>query len=112
MFCDVLTAWPDRAEELWVALAEKAYVQLNESGWIHQDGTNSYEGIEGGNSAYAINQLTGWQAYSPRVTQAFCKDGERIAGFIFVGSPGNLLEERPRPALSDHVSDWRPPEGD
>jgi hypothetical protein len=30
--------------ELWVALAEKAYAQLNESGWTGQDGSNSYNG--------------------------------------------------------------------
>ncbi|HEY2413347.1 MAG TPA: C2 family cysteine protease [Pirellulaceae bacterium] len=37
---------------LWVALAEKAYAQLNESGWIRPaawgGGQNSYNGIEGG----------------------------------------------------------------
>lgn len=31
--------------ELWVALAEKAYAQINESGGISQDGTNSYNGL-------------------------------------------------------------------
>lgn len=46
--------------ELWVALAEKAYAQLNESGWINQDGTNSYNGI--GNAGYlsdAFKHITG-----------------------------------------------------
>ena len=56
--------------------------------------------------------ITGWQAYSPRVTKAFCNEGERIAGFIFLGTPANPLEERPRPQLSDHVSRWQPPEID
>merc|ERR1712100_544498 len=36
--------------ELWAALAEKAYAQLNESNEIGQDGTNSYGGISGGSS--------------------------------------------------------------
>ena len=58
---------------------------------------------------YVGGWITGWQAYSPRVTAAFCQQGERIAGFIFLGSPGNPLEERPRPALEEHVSDWVPP---
>jgi hypothetical protein len=46
--------------ELWVALAEKAYAQLNESGGIYQDNTNSYSGI--GNSGYisdALQHITG-----------------------------------------------------
>ena len=45
--------------ELWVALAEKAYAQLNESGWIGQDNTNSYAGISGGWEGAAIKQITG-----------------------------------------------------
>ena len=61
---------------------------------------------------YVGGWITGWQAYSPRVARAFCGEGERIAGFVFLGTPGNPLEERPRPALSDHVSEWRPPESD
>ena len=56
--------------------------------------------------------ITGWQAYSPRVTSAFCEDGERIAGFIFLGSPANPLEERPRPILADHLSEWEPPQSE
>jgi nitroreductase len=61
---------------------------------------------------YIAGWITGWQAYSPRVTKAFCSEGERIAGFIFLGTPANPLEERPRPVLTDHVSEWRPPESD
>ena len=61
---------------------------------------------------YVGGWITGWQAYSPRVTRAFCNEGERIAGFIFLGTPANPLEERPRPLLADHVSNWRPPESD
>ena len=54
--------------ELWVALAEKAYAQVNQSGWIEQDGTNSYFGIDLGASYYAIPHVTGrntWQIYNP-----------------------------------------------
>ena len=49
----------DPANELWVALAEKAYAQLNESGGIGQDGTNSYHGIDKGLVQDVITQLTG-----------------------------------------------------
>lgn len=45
--------------ELWVALAEKAYAQLNESGWIGQDNTNSYQGISGGSLVHTFEQITG-----------------------------------------------------
>ncbi|MBV6628122.1 MAG: pre-peptidase C-terminal domain-containing protein [Rivularia sp. (in: Bacteria)] len=51
------------SNELWVALAEKAYAQLNEAKWINQDGTNSYNGI--GNAGYlsdAFKHITGEKA--------------------------------------------------
>ena len=53
--------------ELWAALAEKAYAQLNESNEIGQDGTNSYGGISGGNAATAITHITGLSAKSEAV---------------------------------------------
>ena len=53
--------------ELWVALAEKAYAQVNESGRISQNGRNSYAGISGGNSATAITHITGLSATSEAV---------------------------------------------
>ncbi|HXG81395.1 MAG TPA: nitroreductase [Sphingomicrobium sp.] len=59
---------------------------------------------------YVGGWITGWQAYSPRVTRAFCRGGERIAGFIFLGTPASPLEERPRPVLAEHVSEWNPQE--
>ena len=67
------------------------------------------------NGAHALGfvggWITGWQAYSPRVIAAFCNEGESIAGFLFLGTPGNPLEERPRPAFEDHVSEWHPSNG-
>ncbi|MGB6295989.1 MAG: C2 family cysteine protease [Rivularia sp. (in: cyanobacteria)] len=54
--------------ELWVTLAEKAYAQVNESGWINQDNTNSYDGI--GNAGYlkdAFKHITGKKAALGRI---------------------------------------------
>ena len=58
---------------------------------------------------YVGGWLTGWAAYSERVRAAFCGPGERIAGFMFLGSPGVELEERSRPALADVAWPWNPP---
>ena len=52
--------------------------------------------------------ITGWPAYSQQVTAALCQPGERIAGFFFLGSPGQEQDERPRPALADVVRHWQP----
>ena len=53
--------------------------------------------------------ITGWQAYSPTIADAFCGPGERIAGFIYIGRPGRELEERPRAPLDTVVRRWRGP---
>ena len=51
--------------------------------------------------------LTGWPTYSDQVRDAFGSTEERIAGFIFIGSPSRDLEERPRPMPSDVISHWQ-----
>ena len=60
-------------------------------------------------TGYVASWLTGWRAYNERVRAAFCGPGERIAGFVFIGTPGRPLEERPRPTLADVVRRWEPP---
>ena len=52
--------------------------------------------------------LTGWPAYSERVIESLGgKAGDKIAGFIFLGSPSRPLEERPSPAYEAVVSAWK-----
>lgn len=60
-------------------------------------------------SGFAAGWVTGWAAYSPAVLAAFGAPPERIAGFIFIGTPGAELEERLRPEAGDVVSQWTPP---
>jgi nitroreductase len=51
------------------------------------------------------NWLTEWYAYHPRVKEKLgLKPGERVAGFIYVGTPATDLEERPRPDMDKIVS--------
>ena len=50
------------------------------------------------------NWLTEWYAYHPIVKEKLgLKPGERVAGFIYIGTPGNELEERPRPDMEKIV---------
>lgn len=56
---------------------------------------------------FAGGWITGWPAYDPTVAKAFCAAGERIAGFLYLGTPAAPLEERPRPDLDDIVSVWK-----
>ncbi|WP_010543737.1 nitroreductase family protein [Sphingomonas elodea] len=57
---------------------------------------------------FAGGWLTGWPAYSPAVRDLFGDDGQRIAGFVFLGTPSRPLEERPRGELSRIVHRWIP----
>jgi len=55
---------------------------------------------------FAGGWLTGWSAYSDAVRDAFGAAPERVAGFIFLGTPTKQLEERPRPDFDKIVSTW------
>ena len=81
----VFAAWN---QGLWVALAEKAYAQINASGWIGQDGTNSYngmlffDGINGGKPFQALNQITGRATFETSVDHRFAGIGKEDVGRI------------------------------
>jgi nitroreductase len=57
-------------------------------------------------SGFVGGWLTGWPAYSDTVRDAFGGADERIAGFIFIGSPLRELSERPRAAYDDVIKLW------
>ena len=56
---------------------------------------------------FVANWLTGWAAYSPAVYALVGEPGERIAGFVFIGTPARPLEERPRPEYDAVVRAWQ-----
>jgi nitroreductase len=54
---------------------------------------------------FVANWITEWPAYNPDVKARLgLKPGERIAGFIYLGTSAVALEERPRPALNEIVT--------
>ena len=55
---------------------------------------------------FAGGWLTGWAAFSDTVRDAFGTAAERIAGFIFIGTPARPLDERPRPDREQVVGAW------
>lgn len=86
------------ANELWVALAERAYAQIGESGWTRGTSrTNSYASIEGGWMTYVITQVTGlssqWGSITS-VTQQTLIDWVNSNKIVTLGTnsaPGNNL---------------------
>lgn len=57
---------------------------------------------------YVGGWITGWACYSEEVRLGFTRADERIAGFIYIGTPGHPLEERQRPSYDFTVSEWAP----
>jgi nitroreductase len=56
---------------------------------------------------FAGGWVTGWAAYSEQVREGLgARPHEKIAGFLFLGTPGIALEERVRPSLDHVVSEW------
>ncbi|MFA6117748.1 MAG: nitroreductase [Sphingomonas sp.] len=57
-------------------------------------------------NGFAGGWLTGWAAYNDSVRDAFGTAPEKIAGFVFIGTPSKPLEERPRPESDKIVRYW------
>jgi nitroreductase len=58
---------------------------------------------------YGAQWITEWYGYSPGIRRALgLADNERVAGFVYIGTPKETPEERERPALADIVAPWRP----
>lgn len=55
---------------------------------------------------FAGGWLTGWPSYDSNVRDAFGSAEERVAGFVFIGTPSRPLEERPRPDYDSRVTHW------
>jgi nitroreductase len=55
---------------------------------------------------FVASWITGWASYDATVRAALCEGDEQIAGFFFMGTPGQPLEERPRPDPAVIVRSW------
>lgn len=59
-------------------------------------------------SGYGAAWVTEWPAFHPAFKAYLGLDArDHIAGFIHLGTPGAVPEDRPRPALSSVVTHWR-----
>ncbi|HRC26650.1 MAG TPA: nitroreductase [Alphaproteobacteria bacterium] len=58
---------------------------------------------------FGTNWLTEWYAYSPVFREGIgLEDRERVAGFIYIGTPKEMPEERQRPDVEALTRFWAP----
>lgn len=58
---------------------------------------------------YGANWITDWYSYDSEATAILgLSEGERVAGFILIGTPREAPLERERPALEPLISRWNP----
>ncbi len=55
---------------------------------------------------FAGNWITGWTCYDSAIRAELCEGLEQIAGLFYIGTVNTVLEERPRPVMSDIVRHW------
>lgn len=56
---------------------------------------------------FGAQWVTEWWAYDDGAARVLgLAPGERIAGFVHIGTYGKPLEDRPRPEMSEIVSEW------
>jgi hypothetical protein len=77
--------------ELWTALAEKAYVQLNAMGWsragLPGSGLNSYNAISGGYIFAALGHVTGQST----VAFAMTNSASSFQAFVSAHNSGKMI---------------------
>ncbi|KAM3096732.1 C2 family cysteine protease [Phormidesmis sp. 146-35] len=82
----------DPTNELWVALAEKAYTQLNESGVIGQEvAINSYQAISGGFGKHALYHITGRGVVNGHVNWGFANQNDDIGKIVSAWNAHQLV---------------------
>jgi nitroreductase len=58
---------------------------------------------------FGANWITDWYSYDPEATAVLAlNDGERVAGFVMIGTPREPPLERERPNLDPLVTRWTP----
>jgi Nitroreductase family len=55
---------------------------------------------------FVASWITGWASYDATVRAVLCQGDEKIAGFFFIGTAGQPLEERPRPDPDSILRQW------
>ncbi|MFO0892479.1 MAG: C2 family cysteine protease [Isosphaeraceae bacterium] len=71
---------------LWVALAEKAYVQANARGYVTTQhvGMHSYQAVQGGDPAWAMQAITGRSAHDSAISPSSIAGAWDAGSFVVI----------------------------
>ena len=59
---------------------------------------------------FAATWITRWYTFDAEAAALLgARPGERFVGFIHIGTPTTVIEDRPRPDLAEIVTEWAPP---
>lgn len=57
---------------------------------------------------YAATWITRWYTFDKEAAAVLgANEGEQFVGFVHIGTPTTVIEDRPRPDLSEIVTEWR-----
>lgn len=88
----------------------KPHVKIPEFEQLLSAGNVAFNLIHGAYAlGYAATWITRWYSFDAEAAAVLgAKDGERFVGFVHIGTPTTVIEDRPRPDLTEIVTHWRP----
>jgi nitroreductase len=88
----------------------KPHVKIPEFEQLLSAGNVAFNLVHGAYAlGYAATWITRWYSFDAEAAALLgAKEGERFVGFVHIGTPTTIIEDRPRPNLDEIVTDWRP----
>lgn len=87
----------------------KPHVKIPEFEQLLSAGNVAFNLVHGAYAlGYAATWITRWYTFDKDAAAMLgAKDGEQFVGFVHIGTPTATIEDRPRPDLSEIVTEWR-----
>lgn len=87
----------------------KPHVKIPEFEQLLSAGNVAFNLVHGAYAlGYAATWITRWYTFDKDAAAMLgAKDGEQFVGFVHIGTPTATIEDRPRPDLSEVVTEWR-----
>lgn len=88
----------------------KPHVKIPEFEQLLSAGNVAFNLVHGAYAlGYAATWITRWFSFDSDAGAVLgAKEGERFVGFVHIGTPKTTIEDRPRPDLTEIVTQWRP----